>query len=155
ARGDRHAGRRPRSRRRSRGGQSVLEPTPARPGGDPRSAAARVRRRPAGLIHMAQGRGPEAQSPGKPKEENRMSEFDPSQITDAVLRSYEGAPDPRTRDVLHPLITHPHAFIREADLTLDEWSRAIDFLTRTGQMSGETRQEFILLSDVLGVSMLV
>jgi len=84
-----------------------------------------------------------------------MPDFDPSQITDAVLRSYEGAPDPRTRDVLHRLITHLHAFIREADLTLDEWSRAIDFLTRTGHMSGDTRQEFILLSDVLGVSMLV
>ena len=84
-----------------------------------------------------------------------MPDFDPSQITDAVLRSYEGAPDPRTRDVLRRLITHLHAFIREADLTLDEWSRAIDFLTRTGHMSGATRQEFILLSDVLGVSMLV
>src|SRR5678816_3580023 len=48
-----------------------------------------------------------------------------------------------------------HAFLREADLTLDEWMRAIDFLTRTGHMSGDTRQEFILLSDVLGVSMLL
>jgi hydroxyquinol 1,2-dioxygenase len=84
-----------------------------------------------------------------------MSEFDPSQITDAVLRSYAGAPDPRTREVLRALITHLHAFVREADVTLDEWMRAIDFLTRTGHMSGETRQEFILLSDVLGVSMLV
>jgi len=84
-----------------------------------------------------------------------MPDFDPRQITDAVLRSYEGAPDPRTRDVLRRLITHLHAFIREANLTLDEWMRAIDFLTRTGHMSGDTRQEFILLSDVLGVSMLV
>src|SRR4051812_33638064 len=84
-----------------------------------------------------------------------MSEFDPSQITDAVLRSYAGAPDPRTRDVLRLLITHLHAFLREADVSLDEWMRAIDFLTRTGHMSGDTRQEFILLSDVLGVSMLV
>ena len=84
-----------------------------------------------------------------------MPEFDPSQITDAVLRSYADAPEPRTRDVLRALITHLHAFIREADVTLDEWMRAIDFLTRTGHMSGETRQEFILLSDVLGVSMLV
>jgi hydroxyquinol 1,2-dioxygenase len=84
-----------------------------------------------------------------------MSEFDASQITDAVLRSYAGAPDPRTRDVLRLLITHLHAFLREADVSLDEWMRAIDFLTRTGHMSGDTRQEFILLSDVLGVSMLV
>jgi protocatechuate 3,4-dioxygenase beta subunit len=84
-----------------------------------------------------------------------MSEFDPSQITHAVLRSYEGASDPRTREVLGKLITHLHAFLRDADVTLDEWARAIDFLTRTGQMSGDKRQEFILLSDVLGVSMLV
>ncbi|HEX7835960.1 MAG TPA: dioxygenase [Kofleriaceae bacterium] len=84
-----------------------------------------------------------------------MPDFDPSQLTDAVLKSYAGAPDPRARDVLRHLITHLHAFIRETELTLDEWHRAIDFLTRTGHMSGDTRQEFILLSDVLGVSMLV
>jgi len=84
-----------------------------------------------------------------------MPDFDPNQLTDAVLRSYEGAPDPRTRKVLGQLIHHLHAFVREADLTFDEWMRAIDFLTRTGHTSGETRQEFILLSDVLGVSMLV
>jgi hydroxyquinol 1,2-dioxygenase len=84
-----------------------------------------------------------------------MPEFDPSQLTSAVLQSYANAPDPRTRSVLQLLIQHLHAFIREADVTLDEWAHAIDFLTRTGHMSGDTRQEFILLSDVLGVSMLV
>ena len=84
-----------------------------------------------------------------------MPDFDPTQLTDAVQRSYASAPDPRTRAVLGHLIHHLHAFVREADLTFDEWMRAIDFLTRTGQTSGETRQEFILLSDVLGVSMLV
>ena len=84
-----------------------------------------------------------------------MPDFDPNQLTDAVQRSYAGAPDPRTRAVLGHLIHHLHAFIREADLTFDEWMRSIDFLTRTGHTSGETRQEFILLSDVLGVSMLV
>jgi protocatechuate 3,4-dioxygenase beta subunit len=84
-----------------------------------------------------------------------MPEFDPSQLTQAVLRSYDGASDPRTRSVLQLLIKHLHAFIRDADVTLDEWATAIDFLNRTGKMSGETRQEFILLSDVLGVSMLV
>ena len=84
-----------------------------------------------------------------------MPDFDPTQLTDAVLRSYAGAPDPRTRHVLGRLITHLHAFVRETELTFDEWRRAIDFLTRTGHMSGDTRQEFILLSDVLGVSMLV
>jgi hydroxyquinol 1,2-dioxygenase len=84
-----------------------------------------------------------------------MPDFDLTQLTDAVLNSYAGAPDPRTRDVLRHLITHLHAFVRDAGLSSDEWLRAIDFLTRTGHMSGDTRQEFILLSDVLGVSMLV
>jgi protocatechuate 3,4-dioxygenase beta subunit len=84
-----------------------------------------------------------------------MPDFDPVQLTDSVLRSYAGAPDPRTASVLRHLITHLHAFVRESGLTFDEWHRAIDFLTRTGQVSGATRQEFILLSDVLGVSMLV
>lgn len=84
-----------------------------------------------------------------------MPDFDPTQLTDAVLRSFSAAPDPRTRVVLGHLIRHLHGFVRDADLSFDEWHRAIDFLTRTGHMSGETRQEFILLSDVLGVSMLV
>jgi protocatechuate 3,4-dioxygenase beta subunit len=78
-----------------------------------------------------------------------------SQLTEAVLQSYAGAADPRTRTVLRHLITHLHAFVREAHLTPGEWAAAIDFLTRTGHLSGEIRQEFILLSDVLGVSMLV
>jgi len=82
-------------------------------------------------------------------------EFDPAQLTDAVLASFAGAPDPRTRHVLGRLIAHLHAFVREAELSPDEWMRAVDFLNRTGQISGDTRQEFILLSDVLGVSMLV
>jgi protocatechuate 3,4-dioxygenase beta subunit len=84
-----------------------------------------------------------------------MADFDPAQLTESVLRSYAGAPDPRVASVLRQLITHLHAFIRDSELTLPEWHRAIDFLTRTGQVSGATRQEFILLSDVLGVSMLV
>ena len=53
------------------------------------------------------------------------------------------------------LIRHLHAFVHEAALTPDEWKMGIDFLTRTGQMCSENRQEFILLSDILGVSMLV
>ena len=84
-----------------------------------------------------------------------MAEFDPNQLTDAVLQSYAGASDPRTRAVFKSLITHLHAFIRETELGFDEWMGALDFLTRTGHKSDDTRQEFILLSDVLGVSMLV
>jgi len=84
-----------------------------------------------------------------------MQDEGTTRLTAAVLESFAGAPDPRIRTVLRQLITHLHAFVRDADLTFDEWRAAIDFLTRTGHMSGESRQEFILLSDVLGVSMLV
>ena len=84
-----------------------------------------------------------------------MQDFDNTKITEAALQSFAGAPDPRVRAVLRQLISHLHAFVRDVDLTFDEWRTAIDFLTRTGHMSGATRQEFILLSDVLGVSMLV
>jgi hydroxyquinol 1,2-dioxygenase len=81
--------------------------------------------------------------------------FDDAALTAAVLERFSGAPDPRVRTVLHHLISHLHGFVRDAELTFDEWRAAIDFLTRTGHTSNETRQEFILLSDVLGVSMLV
>jgi hydroxyquinol 1,2-dioxygenase len=84
-----------------------------------------------------------------------MPDFDDTQLTQAVLHSFAGAPDPRTRAVLAQLISHLHAFVRDTALTFDEWRAAIDFLTRTGHTSNATRQEFILLSDVLGVSMLV
>jgi hydroxyquinol 1,2-dioxygenase len=81
--------------------------------------------------------------------------FDDTKLTDAVIQSFSGAPDPRTREVLTKLVAHTHAFVRDAGLTQDEWHKAVDFLTRTGQKCTGARQEFILLSDVLGVSMLV
>jgi protocatechuate 3,4-dioxygenase beta subunit len=84
-----------------------------------------------------------------------MATFDESTLTEAVRQSFAGAPDPRVRAVLGQLITHLHAFVRDSALTLDEWRHAINFLTRAGHASGDTRQELILLSDVLGVSMLV
>jgi protocatechuate 3,4-dioxygenase beta subunit len=84
-----------------------------------------------------------------------MPEFDDTQLTAAVIQSFAKAPDPRVRKVLGQLVSHVHAFVRDVDLTLDEWRAAIEFLTRTGHKSDATRQEFILLSDVLGVSMLV
>ena len=77
------------------------------------------------------------------------------QLTELVRKSYAGAADPRTREVLDKLITHLHAFVRDAEVSFDEWQGAIEFLNRTGHMSSGARQEFILLSDVLGVSMLV
>jgi len=76
-------------------------------------------------------------------------------ITETVLKSFENTPNPRLRTLMRSLVTHLHAFIREVEPTQQEWFAAIDFLTRTGQMCDDKRQEFILLSDTLGVSMLV
>ncbi|UTH50095.1 6-chlorohydroxyquinol-1,2-dioxygenase (plasmid) [Loktanella salsilacus] len=63
--------------------------------------------------------------------------------------------DPRLAHVMNALVTHLHAFIKDVELTQAEWAMAVEFLTKTGQMCDDNRQEFILLSDVLGVSMLV
>ncbi|GGX95571.1 hydroxyquinol 1,2-dioxygenase [Massilia dura] len=84
-----------------------------------------------------------------------MRNFNEENITDAVLGRVSGSPDPRTRAISGALVRHLHAFIREIEPTQEEWEWAIDFLTATGRMCSATRQEFILLSDVLGVSMLV
>lgn len=62
---------------------------------------------------------------------------------------------PRIKEVMASLVNHLHAFAKDINLTQDEWDFAIDFLTRTGQMCSKERQEFILLSDALGFSMLV
>ena len=77
------------------------------------------------------------------------------ELTDLVLIEIERAPDPRFREVMLSLVTHLHGFIREVGLTQEEWRTAIDFLTATGKKCDAKRQEFILLSDTLGASMLV
>jgi hydroxyquinol 1,2-dioxygenase len=69
--------------------------------------------------------------------------------------SFADTPDPRLRELLTGLVRHLHALVRETEPTIAEWQRAIEFLTATGQQCDDERQEFILLSDVLGVSMLV
>lgn len=76
-------------------------------------------------------------------------------LTDAVLARLTECHDPRLRQVLNALIRHAHAFIGEIGLTEAEWARGIEFLTETGRICTERRQEFILLSDILGISMLV
>jgi hydroxyquinol 1,2-dioxygenase len=76
-------------------------------------------------------------------------------LTEAVLASFDEGGSPRFKEIMQSLIRHLHAFASEVGLTEEEWFLAIDFLTRTGHMSDEKRQEFILLSDTLGVSMLV
>jgi hydroxyquinol 1,2-dioxygenase len=77
------------------------------------------------------------------------------QLTRAVLASFEGAQSERFRDLARSLVRHLHDFVEDVQLTEEEWFQAIDFLTRTGHITDDKRQEFILLSDVLGISMLV
>ncbi|WP_338784326.1 intradiol ring-cleavage dioxygenase [Streptomyces sp. DG1A-41] len=76
-------------------------------------------------------------------------------ISEQALASLRGTADPRLRELLTGLVRHLHDFARETQLTQEEWERAIAFLTATGQACTDTRQEFILLSDVFGLSMLV
>src|SRR6266540_2007195 len=76
------------------------------------------------------------------------------QLTRAVLASFEQSTDDRFRTVMRSLVKHLHAFVREVELTKEEWGLGIDFITRTGRITTDQRQEFVLLSDVLGVSML-
>lgn len=78
------------------------------------------------------------------REENLVSE---------VIASFAGGGSERDRELIDGLVRHLHSYIREVRLTEDEWSSAIDFLTRAGQITTDTRQEFILLSDILGASM--
>ena len=78
-----------------------------------------------------------------------------TKLTDAVIARLSHDADPRFRRIMQSLIRHVHDFVREVELTEEEWFEAIKFLTATGQKCDDKRQEFILLSDVLGVSMLV
>lgn len=72
-----------------------------------------------------------------------------------VNARHESCDDPRLAQIISALVRHLHAFAKEVQLTQAEWQAGIDFLTRAGQMCSGERQEFILLSDVLGLSMLV
>ncbi|NRF67534.1 hydroxyquinol 1,2-dioxygenase [Aquincola sp. S2] len=76
-------------------------------------------------------------------------------VTAAVLRTLEGCTDPRYKQVMTAVVQHLHALVKEVDLQPAEWMAALQFLTRTGQACTAQRQEFILLSDTLGVSMVV
>jgi hydroxyquinol 1,2-dioxygenase len=84
-----------------------------------------------------------------------MREFDEQSITAAVLARMDQCGDARFREVMSSLVTHLHQFVREVKLTEAEWFAAIQFLTDTGKTCTDRRQEFILLSDTLGVSILV
>ena len=83
-----------------------------------------------------------------------MRNLNQHNITDAVLASFANTPDPRLKEIISSLIKHLHDFARDVKLTEDEWFQGIQYLTATGHKCTGTRQEFILLSDVLGLSML-
>ncbi|MDX3189877.1 dioxygenase [Streptomyces sp. MN03-5084-2B] len=76
-------------------------------------------------------------------------------ITELAAQRWASAHDPRTAEVMAALVRHLHAFAREVRLSEPEWMAAVRWLTETGQISTEKREEFILASDVLGLSMLV
>jgi len=84
-----------------------------------------------------------------------MRNHTPSSITDTVLDQMASTPNPRLKMLMEVGIRHLHAFAREANLTPQEWLQFIEFLTRVGKTCTPTRQEFILLSDVLGLSTMV
>lgn len=75
------------------------------------------------------------------------------ELISRVLASFENAPDRRLAEILRSVVVHLHSVIREVGITEDEWRSAITFLTDVGHITTETRQEYILLSDVLGISM--
>ena len=79
----------------------------------------------------------------------------PEEITAAAVASFDGCPDPRLRELMRAFVAHLHAFAAEVVLTESEWRELIDSLTATGHITDERRQEFILWSDALGLSMLV
>ena len=85
--------------------------------------------------------------------ESNTQEGREQQLVDAVIASLASTPDQRLKTVLTALVDHLHAFIREVRLTEREWQQGIEFLTRVGHITNDQRQEFILLSDVLGASM--
>ena len=75
------------------------------------------------------------------------------ELVATVVASFDGTPDPRLKQVMQSLTRHLHAFIRDVRLTEGEWNTAIEFLTTAGHITDDRRQEFVLLSDVLGASM--
>lgn len=83
-----------------------------------------------------------------------MRDITENNLTEIVSATFDGTPNPRLKEIMQALVKHLHAFVREVNLTEEEWLTGIQFLTATGQMCNDIRQEFILLSDTLGVSTL-
>ena len=84
-----------------------------------------------------------------------MRDFNENTATDGVLKSFQTIKDHRLKELMTSIVSHLHMVVKETEPTFDEWLKAIEFLTKTGQKCDDRRQEFILLSDVLGISMLI
>ncbi len=84
-----------------------------------------------------------------------MRAYTPENITDAGIEQMSTTPDPRMKEIMESAVRHLHAFAREVKLTPAEWIKGIEFMTKVGQMCTPARQEFILLSDTVGLSALV
>jgi hydroxyquinol 1,2-dioxygenase len=84
-----------------------------------------------------------------------MRNLSEANLTETVVAKISARADARFREIASSLIRHLHAFVRDTELTEAEWLAGIQFLTATGHKSDDRRQEFVLLSDTLGVSMLV
>ena len=84
-----------------------------------------------------------------------MHELTPETITEAVLEQMATTSDPRLKEIMTAAVKHLHAFARDVNLTPAEWLKGIEFMTAVGKMCTAERQEFILLSDTLGLSALV
>ena len=89
------------------------------------------------------------------RETDDMAQLEADDLAQAVIARMAESPNPRFRQIMTSLVRHAHEFVKEVELTGDEWMKAIQFLTATGKMCDDKRQEFILLSDTLGISMLV
>ncbi|ANS32599.1 Hydroxyquinol 1,2-dioxygenase (plasmid) [Rhodococcus opacus] len=87
--------------------------------------------------------------------QNSGNSFSSQVLTEMVMQSFAGTSDSRLKEIIASLVRHLHGFVREIEPTLVEWKEGIDFLTEVGQKCDAVRQEFVLLSDVLGISMLV
>src|SRR5262249_12995630 len=87
--------------------------------------------------------------------ETSMREYTPENITDAVLEQMSTTPDPRMKEIMESAVRHLHAFARDVKLTPAEWIMGIEFMTKVGQLCSPARQEFILLSDTLGLSKVI
>src|SRR4051794_36770024 len=92
-----------------------------------------------------------------PREPSHMTQThtSPADITANAVASFDGCPDPRLRELMQALVRHLHAFTVDVGLTEDEWRGMIATVTATGHITDDRRQEFILWSDTLGLSMLV